>query len=125
MLPSRSTDLNPARVGNPPLRPTASDRALRRLASTEPEAEDLNQLVAELLDQGPDFSRLWQRYDIEHYAQGQVELNHPIVGKITPAYQVMRLDGTDGLTMMTFHAAADSPELTAFHTLDRLPAVTG
>ena len=99
--------------------------ALRRLASTEPEAEDLNQLVTELLNQSPDFTRLWQRYDIEHYAQGQVELNHPIVGKITPEYQVMRLDGTDGLTMMTFHAAADSPEWIAFHTLDRSPAATG
>ena len=98
--------------------------ALRRLASTEPEAEDLNQLVTELLDQSPDFTRLWQRYDIEHYAQGQVELNHPIVGRITPEYQVMRLDGTDGLTMMTFHAAADSPELSAFHTLDRSPSAT-
>lgn len=92
--------------------------ALRRLASTEPEAEDLNQLVTELQNQSPDFTRLWERYDIEHYAQGQVELNHPIVGRITPEYQVMRLDGTDGLTMMTFHAAVDSPELTAFHTLD-------
>jgi transcriptional regulator with XRE-family HTH domain len=97
---------------------------LRRLASTEPEAQDLNRLVTELLNQSPDFTRLWQRYDIEHYAQGQVELNHPIVGKITPEYQVMRLDGTDGLTMMTFHAAADSPELEAFHTLDRIPAAT-
>lgn len=99
--------------------------ALRRLASTEPEAQDLNRLVTELLNRSPDFTRLWQRYDIEHYAQGQVELNHPIVGKITPEYQVMRLDGTDGLTMMTFHAAVDSSELTAFHTLDRIPAATG
>ena len=99
--------------------------ALRRLASTEPQADDLNQLVTELLDQSPDFTRLWQRYDIEHYAQGQVELNHPIVGIITPEYQVLRLDGTDGLTMMTFHAAADSPEWTAFHTLDQAPATAG
>jgi len=69
----------------------------------------LSQLVIELVNQSPDFTRLWQGYDIEHYAQGQVELNHPVVGQITPEYQVMRLDGTDGLTMMTFHAAAASP----------------
>lgn len=99
--------------------------ALRRLASTKPEAEDLNQLVTELLHHSPDFTRLWQRYDIEHYAQGQVELNHPVVGRITPEYQVMRLDGTDGLTMMTFHAAADTPELIAFHTLDLVAVQQG
>ena len=87
--------------------------------------KELQRLVTELLYQSPDFARLWQRYDIEHYAQGQVELNHPVVGRITPEYQVMRLDGTDGLTMMAFHAATDSPELMAFHTLDRPPAATG
>jgi len=37
----------------------------------------------------------------------------------------MRLDGTDGLTMMTFHAAADSPVWIAFHTLDRSSDPTG
>lgn len=91
---------------------------LRRLAATEPDADDLQRLIAELRRDSRDFERLFDRYDIEHYDQGRLHLQHPVVGDIAPAYQVMRLDGTGGLTMMAFHAAPGSREEAAFRSLD-------
>lgn len=92
--------------------------ALRRLTSTEPHAADVAALVAELRQASPDFQRLWDRYDIDHYATGSQNLRHPDVGELTVDYQVLRIEGDGGLTMMTYPAERDSREYDAFARLD-------
>lgn len=91
---------------------------LRRLASTEPEAADVAALAAELRHASPDFQRLWDRYDIDHYIIGSQHLHHPDVGELTVEYQVLRIEGDGALTMMAYHAAQDSAEYDAFEGLD-------
>ncbi len=92
--------------------------ALRRLTSTEPHAADVAALVAELRHASPDFQRLWDRYDVDHYATGAQHLHHPGVGELTVEYQVLRIEGEGGLTMMTYHADHGSREYDAFARLD-------
>lgn len=91
---------------------------LRRLASTEPEAADVAALAAELHQASPDFRRLWDRYDIDHYIIGSQRLRHPDAGELTVEYQVLRIEGDGALTMMAYHAAQDSAEYDAFERLD-------
>jgi transcriptional regulator with XRE-family HTH domain len=95
--------------------------ALRRLASTEPNAADVAALVAELRQTSPDFQRLWDRYDVDLYVTGSQTLLHPQVGELTVEYQVMRIEGEGGLTLMTYHAEQGSPEYDAFVRLDSDP----
>jgi transcriptional regulator with XRE-family HTH domain len=92
--------------------------SLRRLASTEPNAVDVAALAAELRRASPDFHRLWDRYDVNLYVTGSQTLNHPQAGELTVEYQVLRIEGGDGLTMMTYHAEPGSPEYDAFVRLD-------
>lgn len=91
---------------------------LRRLASTEPQAADVATLVDELRQTSPDFRRLWDRYDIDLYITGSQTLHHPDVGDLTIDYQVLRIEGNNGLTMMTYHAEPGSPQYDAFLQLD-------
>lgn len=92
--------------------------ALRRLTSTEPNAADVAALVTELRQSSPDFQRLWDRYDIDLYVTGSQNLLHPQAGALTIEYQALRIEGEDGLTMMTYHADQGSPEYDAFVQLD-------
>ncbi|MCC6498487.1 MAG: helix-turn-helix domain-containing protein [Propionibacteriaceae bacterium] len=91
---------------------------LRRLASIEPHATDVTALVTQMRQASPDFQRLWDRYDIVHYVTGSQKLNHPEAGQITIEYQVLRIEGDGGLTMMAFHADPGSTEYDAFERLD-------
>jgi transcriptional regulator with XRE-family HTH domain len=91
---------------------------LRRLASTEPHATDVTALVTEMRQASPDFQRLWDRYDIDYYVTGSQKLNHPEAGEMTIEYQVLRIEGEGGLTMMAFHADPGSTEYNAFERLD-------
>lgn len=95
---------------------------LRRLTSIEPNATDVAALVSELRESSVDFRRIWDRYDIDLYATGSQALRHPEVGDLTVEYQVLRIEGEGGLTMMTFHAEHGSAEYDAFVRLDSDPA---
>lgn len=91
---------------------------LRRLVSTEPHAADVADLVEQLRRESPDFRRLWDRYDIDHYVTGSQRLHHPDVGDFTVDYQILGIEGESGLTMMVYHAEQGSPEYDAFVRLD-------
>lgn len=92
--------------------------ALRRLTSTEPEAADVAALVGELRQKSPDFQRIWERYDIDPYDTGTQRLRHPEAGDLTIGYQVLRIEGDSGLTMMIYHAQQGTAEYDAFLELD-------
>lgn len=91
---------------------------LRRLASTEPNAADVTALVDEVRHASPDFQRLWQRYDIDLYVTGSQAIRHPEVGQLTIEYQVLRVEGEQGLTMMAYPAERGSAQYDAFVRLD-------
>lgn len=91
---------------------------LRRLTSMEPHATDVAALVTELRRASPEFQRLWERYDIDLYVTGSQTVRHPEVGELTVDYQVLRIEGDGGLTMMAYHAEPGSAEYDAFVALD-------
>jgi MmyB-like transcription regulator ligand binding domain len=92
----------------------------RRLAGTDPDAPDLVGLVGELLVKSRDFSRLWERYEVQEPRYGQKSFNHPEVGAITLGFQCMRLEGTQGQHLYVHFAEPGSPDYDAMVLLDML-----
>ena len=67
----------------------------------------------------PDFARLWERYDVDRYRRGSKSIHHPLVGDLSVSYQVMRLEGTQGHSLLSYYAEAGTPAHDAFVLLDR------
>jgi transcriptional regulator with XRE-family HTH domain len=93
---------------------------LRALAGTDPDAPDLVGLVGELLVKSRDFSRLWERYEVQEPRYGQKSFNHPEVGAITLGFQCMRLEGTQGQRLYVHFAEPGSADYDAMILLDML-----
>ena len=91
---------------------------LRALAGTDPDAPDLAALVGELLLKSPEFTRLWERYEIKAHAFGRKTYHHPTVGTFTLGYQAMQMEGTPGHRLVTYHAAPGAPAHDALVLLD-------
>jgi transcriptional regulator with XRE-family HTH domain len=93
---------------------------LRALAGTEPDAPDLARLVGELLLKSAEFARLWERYDVRGRPPRRKTFHHPRVGDMTLGVQRMRLEGTPGHRLVTYHAEAGTPDHDAIMLLDML-----
>ncbi|MFF5307868.1 MmyB family transcriptional regulator [Streptomyces massasporeus] len=52
---------------------------LRALAGIEPDAPDLAQLIDELHSKSPEFTDLWERYDVRWHTHGSKTFHHPEV----------------------------------------------
>ncbi|OXY91274.1 helix-turn-helix transcriptional regulator [Streptomyces diastatochromogenes] len=83
---------------------------LRALYSLEPDAADLTELVGELLDKSPEFADLWERYDVRWHTHGSKTFHHPEVGDLTPGYQSMQLEGTQGQRFIAYYAEPGTPD---------------
>ncbi|MEU1408283.1 hypothetical protein ABZ471_39295 [Streptomyces sp. NPDC005728] len=83
---------------------------LRALHSLEPDAPDLAELVAELLDESSEFADLWERYDVCAPTRDSKTFHHPEVGDLTPGYQAMELEGTQGQRFITYFAEPGTPD---------------
>jgi transcriptional regulator with XRE-family HTH domain len=95
---------------------------LRALAGTDPDAPDLAGLAGELLLKSPEFTRLWERYDIRANSHGRKTFHHPEVGELSLGYQSMELEGTPGHRLVTYFAKPGTPEYDALVLLDLLAA---
>ncbi|MFE7571548.1 helix-turn-helix transcriptional regulator [Streptomyces sp. NPDC057539] len=93
---------------------------LRALAGTEPDAPDLARLVDELVLRSPEFTRLWERYDVKGHSCGHKTFHHAEVGDLTLAHQSMQLEGTPSHRVLLFFAEAGTPEHDAIALLDLL-----
>jgi len=71
-----------------------------------PEVDDpLNELVGELSVRSDHFRRLWARHDIRaRTSGGKRHLYHPKVGELELHYENLQISGTDGQTLIIFHA---------------------
>ncbi|WP_409467821.1 helix-turn-helix domain-containing protein [Streptomyces sp. HC307] len=83
---------------------------LRALYSLEPDAPDLAELVDELLKKSPEFTDLWERYDVRWHTHGSKTFHHPAVGDLTPGYQSMQLEGTQGQRFIAYYAEPGTPD---------------
>lgn len=93
---------------------------LRALAGTDPDAPDLARLAGELLLKSPEFTRLWERYDIKGHSHGRKTFHHPEVGDLTLGYQTLELDGTPGHRLVMYYAEPGTPDYDALVLLDML-----
>ncbi|HEY3952221.1 MAG TPA: hypothetical protein VGM53_02505 [Streptosporangiaceae bacterium] len=82
---------------------------LRAVAGTDPDAPDLAALIGELIVKSADFTRLWERYDVRTVGFGQKTFRHPVVGTLTLAHEVLRINGTSGLRATVYMAEAGTP----------------
>ena len=89
-----------------------------------PEVDDpLNELVGELSVRSDHFRSLWARHDIRARTSGGTRhLYHPQVGELELHYEHLQISGTDGQTMIIYHADPGSPTAQALALLATLPA---
>lgn len=98
---------------------------LRALAGTDPDAPDLAELVDELLLKSPEFTQLWECYDVNAFAQGHKVVQHPEVGALTLRYQSLLIEGTPGHRLVTYYALPDTPDYDALVLLDQADQARG
>ncbi|WP_372343635.1 helix-turn-helix transcriptional regulator [Streptomyces sp. KL116D] len=97
---------------------TASVAHLRAIAGTDPDDPKLAALAGELLLKSPEFTRIWDRYDVCERSGGTKTFAHPKVGEMTLTYEVMQLARTGGQRLVAYQAPAGSPDEAAMLKLD-------
>jgi MmyB-like transcription regulator ligand binding domain len=101
---------------------TAQSRGLRALIGPEVD-EPLNELVGELSVRSDHFRSLWARHDIRtRISGGRGHLYHPEVGELELHYENLRVSGTDGQTLIVYHADPGSRTAQALALLATLAA---
>jgi transcriptional regulator with XRE-family HTH domain len=91
---------------------------LRAVAGTDPDAPDLATIIGELIVKSPDFTRLWDRYEVRRMGDGQKVFRHPAVGTMTLAHESLELTRTDGQRLVVYMAAPGTPDHDAMVLLD-------
>lgn len=90
-----------------------------------PEVDDplLNELVGELSVRSDHFRTLWARHDIRaRMSGGTRRMYHPQVGELELHYENLQIAGTDGQTLIVYHADPGSPTAQALGLLSTLTA---
>jgi transcriptional regulator with XRE-family HTH domain len=90
-----------------------------------PEVDDpvLNELVGELSVRSDHFRTLWARHDIRaRISGGTRHMHHPEVGELELHYENLQIAGTDGQTLIIYHADPGSRTAQALALLATLTA---
>jgi transcriptional regulator with XRE-family HTH domain len=90
-----------------------------------PEVDDplVNELVGELSVRSDHFRTLWARHDVRaRMSGGTRRMHHPQVGELELHYENLQIAGTDGQTLIVYHADAGSPTAQALGLLSTLTA---
>ncbi|GHD23035.1 helix-turn-helix domain-containing protein [Streptomyces galbus] len=82
---------------------------LRGAVGPDLDGPRLRELVAELSAASERFRRLWERHDVQPRRGRISRLRHPEVGDLELHSNKLSIDGTDGLTLVVFHAEPGSP----------------
>jgi hypothetical protein len=85
-----------------------------------PEVDDplLDDLVGELSIRSDHFRSLWARHDVRaRMSGGTRHMYHPQVGELELHYENLQIAGTNGLTLIIYHANPGSPTAHALAAL--------
>ncbi|MDI9896434.1 helix-turn-helix transcriptional regulator [Rhodococcus sp. IEGM 1381] len=82
----------------------------------------LEDLVRELSVESEAFRRLWARHDVHLRTGGTSLLDHPEVGPLDLRHEKLTISGTDGQTLVAYHAEPGSPSADALQLLGNLAA---
>ncbi|MEY9889876.1 transcriptional regulator with XRE-family HTH domain [Catenulispora sp. MAP12-49] len=91
---------------------------LRAVAGTDPDDPELAAIVGELAVKSPEFSRMWERYDVRRVGNGQKTFLHPTVGTMTLSHEVMEINHTGGGRIVVYSAEPGTPDYDAMVLLD-------
>jgi len=81
---------------------------LRSEAGRNPYDTELSNLVGELSTRSPEFASWWAAHNVRFHQTGVKRLNHPLIGELELAYEVMELPADNGLTIGVYSAEPDS-----------------
>ncbi len=74
-------------------------------------------LVTELMAKSAVFGELWSRNEVQRNTLSPIRIRHPRLGDIEVYREKLLVAGTDGLVVVVYHAAPDSPSEAALSTL--------
>ncbi len=81
---------------------------LRVDAGLYPDDPQLASLVGELSLKSADFRRLWAAHDVRDKTHGVKDLHHTLVGRLTLAYETLRMPGDPDQLLVAYHAEPGS-----------------
>ena len=90
---------------------------LRAEAGRDPHDPDLTALIGEMSTRSDDFRTRWAAHDVNVHRTGTKKLNHPVVGPLTLAYEVLDLRGDPGQRSNVYSAEPASPSQEALDLL--------
>ena len=90
---------------------------LRTEAGRDPFDKELTDLVGELSTRSDEFRIRWAAHDVRLHRTGLKHIQHPIVGDLHLAYEVMQLSADPGLALVVYSAAEGSPDDDALRLL--------
>ncbi len=90
---------------------------LRTEAGRDPFDKELTDLVGELSTRSDEFRIRWAAHDVRLHRTGLKHIQHPIVGDLHLAYEVMELSADPGLALVVYSAAEGSPDDDALRLL--------
>jgi hypothetical protein len=82
---------------------------LRTEAGRDPYNPELTELIGELSTRSEEFRGRWAAHDVRLHHTGSKRFHHPVVGKLTLAFEAMPLPSDPGLTLTAYHAEPGSP----------------
>ncbi|MGW1077885.1 helix-turn-helix domain-containing protein [Streptomyces sp. NPDC002537] len=91
--------------------------SLRVAAGEYPDDRALAELVGELSMRSPEFAELWARHPVRSCTSGVKEFHHPLVGRMSLSFEMMRLPDTGGQGLLALSAEPGSPSEAALGLL--------
>jgi hypothetical protein len=84
--------------------------SLRKSVGTDTDDQRLIELIGELSLASPRFRTLWNRHDVSTQRPTPVPFDHPQVGEMRLHRERLEISGTDGITLVIYHAEAGSSD---------------
>jgi transcriptional regulator with XRE-family HTH domain len=84
--------------------------SLRQTVGTDTDDQRFIELIGELSVASPRFRTLWHRHDVSTQRGTSVPFDHPQVGEIRLHRERLAISGTDGITIVIYHAEAGSSD---------------
>ena len=96
---------------------------LRTQVGAHSDDPPFEQLVGELSIHSEEFRRLWARHDVRPRASGgTTTIEHPQIGRLELRAERLAIAGSDGVTLMIYHADPESASARSLQLLASMAA---
>jgi transcriptional regulator with XRE-family HTH domain len=90
---------------------------LRAAAGHDPYDRRLSDLIGELSTRSDEFRVRWAAHNVKFHRTGAKDLHHPVVGRLTLAFEALELPGDSGQRILVYTAEPGSPSAEALNLL--------